>query len=304
MKRSLSMIAIGIVTCVVTPAFVAGCGDASVEREAHAGTATMALTGVSGTGKTYRLRGATFNISGTATKTASSDDDPSASSIMLELKAGGYLAKLATGWVLEVQAADGTFSAIPAVLTSTNPLPFTIVDQQTTQVLFQFKAGKDVVQLGDGRAQIGIAVTDCADGSCDQDGDGVTPPADCNDANGAIFPGAMEVCNGLDDNCDGQVDEGGVCGGGGGNCDASGACDTCSTCAQAGTCLDQTNACVADQGCLGFNDCLNNCGGTQACVDSCTPQFPASSVDLFNTLITCLTCTCQVSCQVPAGTCQ
>ncbi len=31
---------------------------------------------------------------------------------------------------------------------------------------------------------------------------------DCNDGNASVHPGAPEVCNGLDDNCDGQVDEG------------------------------------------------------------------------------------------------
>ena len=31
---------------------------------------------------------------------------------------------------------------------------------------------------------------------------------DCNDENNSIFPGAMEVLNHLDDNCDGQIDEG------------------------------------------------------------------------------------------------
>ncbi|GMV43047.1 MAG: hypothetical protein AMXMBFR64_47630 [Myxococcales bacterium] len=37
-------------------------------------------------------------------------------------------------------------------------------------------------------------------------------PTDCNDANGSIYPGAPEVCNTLDDDCDGQVDELGAIG--------------------------------------------------------------------------------------------
>ncbi len=41
----------------------------------------------------------------------------------------------------------------------------------------------------------------------DADGDGVDFMSDCEDGNAAIFPGAVELCNGLDDDCDGYVDD-------------------------------------------------------------------------------------------------
>ncbi|WP_420461393.1 PKD domain-containing protein [Neolewinella sp.] len=40
----------------------------------------------------------------------------------------------------------------------------------------------------------------------------VTNAADCNDANAAVNPNATEVCDGIDNNCDGRVDEGLNCG--------------------------------------------------------------------------------------------
>ena len=42
----------------------------------------------------------------------------------------------------------------------------------------------------------------------DNDGDGVPADEDCDDNNAEVFPGAAESCDGLDNNCDGSVDEG------------------------------------------------------------------------------------------------
>jgi len=48
-------------------------------------------------------------------------------------------------------------------------------------------------------------------GCIDQDGDGYCVETDCNDADPGVFPGALEVCDGLDNDCNGMVDE--ACGG-------------------------------------------------------------------------------------------
>ncbi len=39
----------------------------------------------------------------------------------------------------------------------------------------------------------------------------VADGSDCDDTNAAVHPGTNETCNGIDDDCDGEVDEGGVC---------------------------------------------------------------------------------------------
>jgi hypothetical protein len=87
---------------------------------------------------------------------------------------------------------------------------------------------RDLSQTGEGAAYLflGPVVVPC---TTDADGDGscaAGPAADCNDANPAIHPNAVEVCNGVDDNCSGQIDEGfkvgTVCGSGIGVCRVSG----------------------------------------------------------------------------------
>ncbi|PSR13749.1 MAG: hypothetical protein DA408_02675 [Bacteroidetes bacterium] len=42
----------------------------------------------------------------------------------------------------------------------------------------------------------------------DEDLDGFFSYQDCDDTNNTVYPGAPEICDGLDNNCDGQIDEG------------------------------------------------------------------------------------------------
>ena len=54
----------------------------------------------------------------------------------------------------------------------------------------------------------GSGVTQCVSPGAGYKMSGLTGGGDCNDNNSAIHPGATEICNNIDDDCDGQTDEG------------------------------------------------------------------------------------------------
>jgi hypothetical protein len=80
-----------------------------------------------------------------------------------------------------------------------------------------------VCDAGDTSLDSGVFIaglTGCVGDSCtgtvpcqvvDNDGDGVNSCDDCNDSDPAVSPAKPEVCDEADNNCNGEIDEGGVC---------------------------------------------------------------------------------------------
>lgn len=57
------------------------------------------------------------------------------------------------------------------------------------------------------KASTSDSLADSGMAAVDGDGDGHAESVDCDDGDADVFPGAPERCNGLDDDCDGTVDE-------------------------------------------------------------------------------------------------
>ncbi len=117
----------------------------------------------------------------------------------------------------------------------------------------------------------------------DNDGDGFNFSQDCNDSDPSINPSAVEVCDGVDNNCDGQIDEGNPNGGAACNTHAPGVCAQGVTSCQNGTLTcQQTNTASADVCGDGLD---NNCDGSVD--ESCAQVDPDRDFDGYPASIDC-----------------
>ena len=120
--------------------------------------------------------------------------------------------------VVDAFAFDGDgFSAIDSV-------PLTVPAKETVEVTLAYSAASDSEAVGSLSLDMGPLLTldevvlranacSTASGALyDQDGDGYGYCAtDCNDFDPNIHPGLPEVCDGLDNDCNGVIDEGTEC---------------------------------------------------------------------------------------------
>jgi hypothetical protein len=125
----------------------------------------VALTGWARDGRTlYRLRHAELTVTGEgATRVYSTEVDPNLYVIREPLPAGEYTLGIPDGWFLERRQVDGTFDAVPAVMTTPNPQVFAIAERQDTRVTLWFYVGDEEVPLDDGTLTVAVGIDDDID---------------------------------------------------------------------------------------------------------------------------------------------
>ncbi len=150
--------------CAAGAATLGACATFDDDTQVEAvGTASLPLTTVGADGTEYRLDAATFTISGPTPMTLTSGAEEF---LEVTLASGGYQIELADGWRL-LATANGQTNPVAAELLSANPQVFTIVDEATTNVVFQFEVDGTVIELGEGTAHISIDVVEAPAGPCD-----------------------------------------------------------------------------------------------------------------------------------------
>lgn len=115
-------------------------------------------------------------------------------------KRSGKACTAPAGWVADGSDCDDTLAAVnPAAAEICNDIDDNCdgaVDEGALQAFFEDADG-------DGHGNGEVHVT-----ACEAPAGYVEVASDCDDAVATTYPGAEEICNGIDDNCNSQVDEG------------------------------------------------------------------------------------------------
>lgn len=128
------------------------------------GSVSLPLTAQSGD-DLYRLVSARFTITGAPLARRPLTINPAPDTPVHEetLPSGSYSILLEDGWKLERRgAAERAFTEVPAALIVDNPQDFTVSRDTVTDVVFSFATGGVAVDLGRGRADVRISVSDCS----------------------------------------------------------------------------------------------------------------------------------------------
>lgn len=150
-------------------------------------------------------------------------------------------------WVTTMSTFNAIGAAVPLYFDSTCVLESEICDGVDNDGDARVDENCGCIEVCDGLDNDANGLVD--DDAVDGDGDGYACD-DCDDADAAVYPGAAEAANGIDDNCDGNVDEG-LDGDGDGVTTADGDCDD----ADAGVFPGNTETCNGiDDNCSGGVD--------------------------------------------------
>ncbi|WP_438027412.1 hypothetical protein [Sorangium sp. So ce233] len=169
---------------------ISGC-TMPASDDAELGSLSLPLAAQAPSGVSYRLRNATFQIQsdyywvdavsvgssssgvggspgsttsnstgyfpgGTLLTINSEDEDPDASSILVDLEQGSYYVQLLPGWHLE-KVEGGTATAVDATLLSSQTIYVYVSPHSTTWAQYQFGIGDRALWLN-GKLNIGIDV--------------------------------------------------------------------------------------------------------------------------------------------------
>lgn len=286
MSRSFQVSSLSVLSLLVLALSGVGCGD---DDDGGAGSAG---TGVSGSGATSGA-GATGGTGGNDTDSgvAGSDQDAGGGT-------GGTGAVSGTGGDGGTGGDSGTGGNIPCATdcndnvdctadSCANGLCVHLINAAACADGFSCHPTRGCEQGGACSGPGDCADTDgcttnedcdgtlarCTFDALDGDDDGQAPIVcggdDCNDANADAYPGAIDVCNGEDDDCDSRIDERATCERGNSCVDGECICPegkfVCS-----GQCVDRQ---TSEDHC---GRCGTSCSGAETCeAGSCTCAAPA-----------------------------